>query len=115
MSPEEYISKSTEELMDVAEPIYYLAHFYCTLYGITTFKEIHPAIGKLIKQQGLGTVFNAIIRNYRKGIQFSKETFYKDILFTTIGMKKARAQVELEPTSMLYSDYIKLRESANVR
>jgi hypothetical protein len=114
MSPDEYIVKSGEELTQVEEPVYFMSAFYCNLFGISGFKELYPAMAKLIKQQGLGTVFDAIVRNYYKGKKFSKDTFYKDILFTTLNIKKERKEAESAPTSMYYTDYLKLRESANV-
>jgi hypothetical protein len=113
MSPDEYIEKSGEELLQVSDPVIYMAGFYCTLYGINQFKELYPAMGKLIKQQGLGTVYQAIVKNYYKGKQHNKETFYKDILFSTIGIKKEKASAESGQASINYADYLKLMESAN--
>ena len=114
MSPDEYIVKSGEELTQVEEPVHFMSTFYCTLFGISRFKGLYPSMAKLIKQQGLGIVYDAIVRNYYKGKKFNRDTFYKDILFTSLNIKKERKEADSAPTSMYYTEYRKLRESANV-
>ena len=114
MTPDEYIAESGKELMYVEQPLGFLVKFYCNLFGITVFKGIYPAFGKLIKQYGEGTVYQAIVKNYYKGTKHSRDTYYKNILFTAIGIQKKEKQSESEPTSLSYADYLKLRESVNV-
>lgn len=114
MTPDEYIIKSGEELKQVDNPLGFLVDFYCNINGISKFKGIYPSIGKLINQHGEGIIYRAIVKNYYKGKPFNKSTYYKDILFTAIGIKKEHKLAEEQPTSMTYTDYLKLRESVNV-
>lgn len=113
MSPDEYIASSEGKLNEAEEPISFLVIFYCNLFEVKHFKGIYPAITKLARQFGSGIVFDAITENYYKGKKYSKSKFYQDILFTAMNIQKRRKEAETAPTSMYYTDYLKLRESAN--
>lgn len=114
MTLDEYIVLSSYELTKVENPVSFLANFYCNVFGITRFKELYPAIGKLIKQFGIGKVYTAIVENYYKNSRHSKESFYKDLLFTIKRLEKADKLAEEEITPITYQEYSKLRENINV-
>jgi len=114
MSPDEYIAKSEKRLEQVEEPVYFLCTFYSTLHEIRGgFQGLYPAMVKLTKQFGVGLIFDAIVKNYYGGKIFSKNTFYQDILYTAIGIKKLKEQAASVPTAIHYSEYLRLRDSAN--
>ena len=112
MQLDEYINKVGNYLLQTDKPVFELAKFYCTLYGISVFKELYPALGKLTKQFGIGKVYKAIIDNYYKNIKYNKEHYYRDLIFAIKRMEKS-ANVT-EPTPITYAEYTKLRESVNV-
>jgi hypothetical protein len=114
MSPDEYIIKSGEELMQVDNPLVFMVRFYCKLYSVKVFKELYPGLGKLIKQFGAGVIYRSIVKNYYSKTYCNKESFYKDLLFTAIGIQKEDKLSEQEPTPITYLEYVKLRESVNV-
>ena len=64
----EYIIEFGEKLLQVDDPVFNLVEFYCSLNAISQFKELYPAIGKLTKQYGTGTIYNSIIKNFYIGI-----------------------------------------------
>ena len=110
----ELINRIEKKLIHADNPVFDLANFYCELNGIKQFKELYSAIGKLTKQYGIGVIYQAIIQNFYKNKKYTKENFYKDILFTAIGIKKATKLANEEVTPITYKEYIKLRESVNV-
>ena len=113
MSPDEYIVKSGKELVQVDDPVYFLVKFYSKLFGVKIFKELYPSMGKLINQFGAGVMYRAIVKNYYNKTRCNKESFYKDLLFTAMGIKKEDKLTESEPTPITYMEYVRLRESAN--
>lgn len=113
MSPDEYIVKSGEKLVQVDDPLYFLVKFYCTLYGVKVFKELYPSMGKLINQFGVGVIYRTIVKNYYNKTRCNKSSFYKDLLFTAMGIQKEDKLAENEPTPITYLEYVRLRDSVN--
>ena len=114
MTLDEYIVLSGIELTKVDNPVAFLATFYCNVFGITRFKELYPAIGKLIKQFGVGKVYTAIVEKYRNSAMHNKEHFYRDLIFIIKRLEKQDKIASAEPTPLSYAEYSKLRESVNV-
>ena len=115
MQLNEYINKVEDYLLQTDEPVFELAKFYCTLYGIKGFKELYPAIGKLTKQFGISKVYEAIVENYYKASTHTKKKFYTNLLFSIKNAEKRLKIANAEPTPITYTEYSKLREEVNVQ
>jgi hypothetical protein len=114
MTPDEYIVLSGYELTKVENPVAFLADFYCNVFGITRFKELYPAIGKLVKYYGIGKVYEAIIENYYRNSKHTKDYFYRNLIFTIKRLQQNDKMAREERTPPTYKEYLKLRESVNV-